>query len=107
MRERVSTDATAETQSMTMNSAPYYNIDKTLFSNARSIGGLFLLVKELLWDIMDRKARAGDAVGKGRWCSGRSYEKSAHLLVESPATKDFSGGIQTDPSCTPQILEES
>jgi len=52
MRERVSTDATAETQSMTMNSAPYYNIDKTLFSNARSIGGLFLLVKEyygILW----------------------------------------------------------
>jgi len=64
MRERVATDATAETQSMTMNSAPYYNIDKTLFSNARSIGGLFLLVKGY-YGLWIEKQGLADAVGKG------------------------------------------
>jgi hypothetical protein len=41
-----------------------------------------------------RKAGAGDAVGKGRWSSGRSFEKSAHLLVESPVKRAFLSTIQ-------------
>jgi hypothetical protein len=40
-------------------------------------------------DILHRKAGAVDAVGKGRWSSGRSFEKSDHLLVESPVKKAF------------------
>jgi hypothetical protein len=39
--------------------------------------------------ILNRKAGAGDAIGKGRWSDIRSYEKSAHLLVCSPAAKAF------------------
>ena len=66
--------------------------DKVLLSMDRSIGGLFLLVK----GYMDRKAGAGDAVGKGRWGSGRSFEKSAHLLVESPVKRAFLSTIQAD-----------
>ena len=51
----------------------------------RTIGGLFLLVKGYL----DRKQGAGDAIGKGRWSGGRPFEKSAHLLVESPVKRAF------------------
>ncbi|MEK6558450.1 MAG: hypothetical protein AABZ14_09155 [Candidatus Margulisiibacteriota bacterium] len=54
---------------------------------------------------MHRKAGAGDAVGKGRWSGGRPFEKSAHLLVESPVKKAFLSTIQADLSCTPQIFE--
>jgi hypothetical protein len=54
-------------------------------------------------DILDRKAGAGDAVGKGRWSSSRSFEKSAHLLVESPVKRAFLSTIQADLSCTLQI----
>ena len=46
------------------------------------------------------KSRAGDAVGKGRWSGGRSFEKSAHLLVESPVKRAFFSTIQADLSCT-------
>ena len=49
-------------------------------------------------DILHRKAGAGDAVGGGRWIGGRSFEKSAHLLVESPVKKAFLSTIQADPS---------
>ena len=72
-------------------------LDKTLLSMDGSIGGLFLLVKGYL----DRKAGAGDAIGKGRWSSGRSFEKSAHLLVESPVKRAFLSTIQAGLSCTP------
>jgi hypothetical protein len=51
-------------------------LDKNLLLRYKTIGGLFLLVKEIL----HRKAGAWDAVGKGRWSSGRSFEKSTHFL---------------------------
>jgi hypothetical protein len=51
-------------------------LDKNLLLSYKTIGGLFLLVKEIL----HRKAGAGDAVGKEKWSSGRSFEKSTHLL---------------------------
>jgi hypothetical protein len=51
-------------------------------------------------DILDRKAGAGDAIGKGRWSGGHPFEKSAHLLVESPVKKAFLSTIQADLSCT-------
>jgi hypothetical protein len=54
-------------------------------------------------DIMHRKAGAGDVIGKGRWSGGHPFEKSAHLLVESPVKKAFLSTIQADLSCTPQI----
>jgi hypothetical protein len=53
----------------------------------------------------DRKAEAGDAVGKGRWSSGHSFEKSTHLFVKSPVKKAFLSTIQTNLSCMPQILK--
>lgn len=56
-------------------------------------------------DIMHRKAGAGDVIGKGRWSGGRPFEKSAYLLVESPVKMAFLSKIQTDLSCTPQILK--
>jgi hypothetical protein len=34
-------------------------------------------------EILSRKAGVGDAVGKERWSSGRSLEKSAHLLEKA------------------------
>ncbi len=44
---------------------------------------------------MDRKAGAGDAIG--RWSGGgRPFEKSAHFLVESPVKKAFLSTIQAD-----------
>jgi hypothetical protein len=49
---------------------------------------------------MYRKAGAGDAIGEGRWSGGRPFEKSAHLLVESPVKKVFLSTIQADLSCT-------
>jgi len=55
-------------------------------------------------DILHRKAGAGDAVGGGRWIGGRSFEKSAHLLVESPVKKAFLSTIQADLSCTPFLM---
>ena len=49
--------------------------------------------------IWHRKAGAGDAIGKGRWSDIRPYEKPAHLLVCSPATKAFFTEFrQTSPS---------
>jgi len=56
-------------------------------------------------DILHRKAGAGDAVGKGRWGSGRSFEKSAHLLVESPVERAFLSAIQAGLSCTPLFYD--
>jgi hypothetical protein len=50
------------------------------------------------------KNRAGDAVGKGRWSRRRPFEKSAHLLVESPVRKAFLSTIQVDLSCTPLLM---
>ena len=55
----------------------------------------------LSMDILHLKAGAGDAIGKGRWNGGRPFEKSAHLLVESPVKKAFLSTIQADHSCTP------
>jgi hypothetical protein len=52
-------------------------------------------------DILHRKAGAGDAAGKGRWSSGRFFEKSAHMLVESPATKAILNSIQENLFGTP------
>jgi hypothetical protein len=39
--------------------------------------------------ILLRKAGAGDAIGGGSWSSGRSFEKSSHILVESPGEGIF------------------
>jgi len=54
-------------------------------------------------DILHQKAGAGDAVGKGRWSSWPLFEKSAHLLIESPINikKAFLGALQAGLSCTP------
>jgi len=52
-------------------------------------------------DILHRKTGSGDAIGKGRWSGGRPFEKSAHLLVESPIKKAFLSTIQADLSCAP------
>jgi hypothetical protein len=41
----------------------------------------------LSMDSLHWKAVAGYAVGKGRWNSGRPFEKSACLWVESPVMK--------------------
>jgi len=75
--------------------------DKVLLSMDQSIGRLLLHVKGYL---VHRKAGAGDAIGKGRWSGGRPFEKSAHLLVESPVKKAFLSTIQADLSCTPFLM---
>jgi hypothetical protein len=49
---------------------------------------------------MHRKAGDGDVVGRGRWSSSSSFEKSDYLLVESPVKKAFLSTIQADLSCT-------
>jgi hypothetical protein len=51
-------------------------------------------------DILHRKAVAGDAIGKGRWSGGGPFEKSDHLLVESPVKRAFFSTIQVGLSCT-------
>lgn len=71
---------------------------------AGSIGGLFLLVKGYLASYLVRKEGVGDAIGRGRWCSGRPFEKSDHLLVESPVKKAFLSTIQANFSCTPFLM---
>jgi hypothetical protein len=52
-------------------------------------------------DSLHRKAVAGDAVGKGRWNSGRPFEKSVYLLVDSPVKKAFLSPIQPALFCMP------
>jgi len=42
--------------------------------------------------------RLGKEDGLGR---GRSFENSAHLLVESPGKRAFLSTMQSDLSCTP------
>ena len=54
---------------------------------------------------LDRKAGAGDAVGKGRWSGGGSFEKSSNLFVEPPGKRAFLSTIPTDISCTPPFYE--
>jgi hypothetical protein len=54
---------------------------------------------------MHRKAGDGDAVGKGRWSGGGSFEKSSHLFVEPPGKMAFLSTIQTNLSCTPPFYE--
>ena len=56
-------------------------------------------------DILHRKAGAGDGIGKGRWSSGRPFEKSAHLFVKSPVKKAFLSTIQADLFVTSPILK--
>ncbi len=63
--------------------------DKTLLFDGGSIGGLFLLVKGYDASVLHQKAGAVAAIGGGRWNGGRSFEKSAHLLVESPGKMAF------------------
>jgi hypothetical protein len=41
-------------------------------------------------------------VGREDGSDGRSFEKSAHLLVESPGKRAFVSTIQTDRPCTPR-----
>ncbi len=48
----------------------------------------------------------GDAVGLGRWIGGRSFEKSDHLLFESPGKMAFLSVIQTNLSGTPFFQNE-
>jgi hypothetical protein len=64
---------------------------RTLLSIGGTIGGLFLPVKAYLGI---QKSMATDAVGNGRWNICRSFEKSAHRLVESPGKKAFLSIIQ-------------
>ena len=54
---------------------------------------------------MNRKAEAGNAIGKGKWSGVRPFEKSAHFLVESPVKKAFVSTIQADLTCTLTMLE--
>ena len=60
-----------------------------------------MLVKGYFASELHQKAGAGDAIGGGRWIGGRSFEKSAHLLVESPGKMTFLSTIQTNLSCAP------
>jgi hypothetical protein len=76
-------------------------LDRIFITMDQSIGALFLLVKGYLAS----KSRAGDAIGKGRRGSGTLFEKSAHLLVESPAKRVFLSTIQAGLSCTPLFHE--
>jgi len=47
-------------------------------------------------DILHRKTETGDAIGKGRCSGDRPFEKSSHLLVESPIKKALFSTIQPD-----------
>jgi hypothetical protein len=71
-------------------------------------GGCFCLSR----DILHRKTGAGDAIVSVRWIGGRSFEKSAHLLVESRGKMAFLSTImdiklrfQPGISCTPFFTE--
>jgi hypothetical protein len=59
------------------------------------------LSRDIFSSILHRKAGAGDAIGGGRCIGGCSFEKSAHLLVESPGKMAFFSIFQTDLSGTP------
>jgi hypothetical protein len=50
--------------------------------------------------VLHRKIEAGDAIGRGRWIVGHSFEKSAHRLVVSPDERAFMSTIQIDLSGT-------
>jgi hypothetical protein len=52
---------------------------------------MFLLAEGYL----HQKTGAGDAIEKGRWSGGGSFDRSYHLLVESPVKKAFMSTIQT------------
>jgi hypothetical protein len=52
-------------------------------------------------DMLHRKTGDGDAIREGRWIGGRSCEKSAHRVVESPVKKALLSTMQKDRSCTP------
>ncbi|OHE21655.1 MAG: hypothetical protein A2X95_09535 [Syntrophobacterales bacterium GWF2_56_9] len=52
-------------------------------------GAVFACQGIVCRDILHRKAGAGDAVGKGMWSGDRPFEKSAHILVESPVKNAF------------------
>jgi len=67
-------------------------IDKTLLSLVRVWEGCFYLSR----DISYRKARIGGGDGNGRGNTGRTFEKSAYRLVESPAKKTFLSTLHTD-----------
>jgi len=60
-----------------------------LLFDGGSIGWLFLLVKGYFLSILHQKAGAGDAIWQGRWIGGRPFEKSSHLLGESPDKRAF------------------
>jgi ribulose 1,5-bisphosphate synthetase/thiazole synthase len=49
--------------------------------------GAVLACQEIFCNILRRKLVAGDAIGGGWWLGGRSFEKSSHLLVKSPAKR--------------------
>jgi hypothetical protein len=44
-------------------------------------------------------------IAEGMCRGGPGFEKTILILVDLPVTKAFLGGIQADPSCTPQILK--
>ena len=74
-------------------------LDKTLLSNGLSIGGLFLLVN----GYFASKSKGWRWGWEGGWSGGRPFDKSAHLLVESPVEKAFLSTIHAVISCTLQI----
>ena len=57
--------------------------------------------QEIIFIILRRKPMVGDSFGEGRWIGGRSFEKSAPLLVKSPAKMLFLSAIQTNRHGTP------
>ena len=52
--------------------------------------------QEMIFIILRRKPVVGDSFGEGRGIGGRSFEKSAPLLVKSPAKMLFLSAIQTN-----------
>jgi hypothetical protein len=54
--------------------------------------------------VLHRKTGAGDAILGGRWMGDRSFEKSVHLFVESPAKQAFLSTIRQNLSGTPFLM---
>jgi hypothetical protein len=50
---------------------------------------------------LHQETGAGNAIYKGKWIDSRSFEKSSHILVESPGKSSFWGTFKPDLSGTP------
>jgi hypothetical protein len=65
------------------------SFDKNFLFRGGSIGWQFLLVNGYFSFILHQKAGDGDAIWYGGWIGERPFEKSSHLLVESPGKRAF------------------